>query len=64
MAAIRNLRAFSSSGAALWEAEMPEGADYYHKIVNVDPVEVDSFSSFRCRLDPRTGRIVSKRFMK
>jgi hypothetical protein len=64
LAAVRNLRAFSISGAVLWEAELPEEADYYHKIVNVDPIDVDSFSSFRCRIDSRTGRIVSKRFMK
>jgi len=64
LAAVRNLRAFSTSGAALWEAEMPEQADYYHKIVSLDPIEVDSFSSFRCRVDSRTGRILSKRFLK
>src|SRR5690349_15238862 len=49
--AVRNLRAFSLEGAALWEAELPEVADYYHRIVSVDPIEVDSFSSFRCRID-------------
>lgn len=64
MAAVRNLRAFSVSGDLLWEAEMPEKADYYHKIEKIDPIEVDSFSSYRCRLDSKTGRIVSKCFMK
>lgn len=62
--AIRNLLAFSLDGTRLWDAEMPEEADYYHKIVNTDPIEVDSFSSFRCQLDPRTGAIASKRFLK
>lgn len=62
--AVRNLQAFSLSGVKLWDAEMPEDADYYYKIVNTDPIEVDSFSSFRCRIDSRTGKIISKRFMK
>jgi hypothetical protein len=62
--AIRNLRAFSLSGTLLWEAEMPEDADYYHRIVSLVPIDVDSFSSYRCRIDPRTGKIVSKQFMK
>jgi hypothetical protein len=62
--AVRNLRAFSMSGTALWDAEMPEDADYYHRIVSTDPIEVDSFSSFRCRIDPRNGRILSKHFLK
>jgi hypothetical protein len=64
MGAVRNLRAYSPSGVELWEAEMPEQADYYYKIVSTDPIEADSFSSFRCRIDPRTGGITSKRFMK
>jgi hypothetical protein len=62
--AIRNLQAFSLRGERLWDAEMPEEADYYHTIVNADPIEVDSFSSFRCQIDPRTGKIAAKRFMK
>lgn len=61
---IRNLRAFSTSGTLLWEAELPEEADYYHEIASVDPIEVYSFSCFRCRIDSRTGRIVSKSFTK
>ncbi|MBX3704370.1 MAG: hypothetical protein KF822_11410 [Steroidobacteraceae bacterium] len=64
MAAIRNLRAFTMNGSALWEAEMPEDADYYCKIVQASPIEMDSFSSFRCRIDARTGKIISTRFMK
>lgn len=64
LSAVRNLRAFSLSGTKLWDAEMPEEADYYHKIVNTDPIEVDSFSSFRCRINALNGTIASKRFMK
>lgn len=62
--AVRNLRAFSPGGTQLWDAEMPEEADYYHRIVSTDPIEVDSFSGFRCRIDPLDGKIASKRFMK
>ena len=64
LAAVRNLRAFSLSGTPLWQAEMPEEADYYYRIVSVDPIDVDSFSGFRCRLDSKTGKIISKHFMK
>jgi len=62
--AVRNLKAFSPTGTALWDAELPEDADYYHRIVSADPIEVESFSSFRCRIDPKDGKIVSKNFLK
>lgn len=62
--AIRNLRAYGRDGIALWNAELPEVADYYHRIHSVEPLDVDSFSSFRCRIDARTGRITSKQFLK
>lgn len=62
--ALRNLRAYSASGELLWEAEFPEPADYYYKIVSRDPLVALSFSSYRCRLDPATGRIVEAEFVK
>ena len=62
--AIRNLRAFSFDGTELWQAEMPAEADYYHTIVSLDPLDVYSFSSFRCRIDAQTGKILSKEFLK
>jgi hypothetical protein len=43
---------------------MPEEADYYYRIVGVDPIEADSFSGFRCRIDSKTGGIVCSQFMK
>lgn len=43
--AVRNLQVFSFSGTKLWDADMPEEADYYYKIVSVDPIEVASFSA-------------------
>lgn len=62
--ALRNLRAYSVSGELLWEAEFPEPADYYYKVVSRDPLVALSFSSYRCRLDPATGRILEAEFVK
>jgi len=62
--ALRNLRAYSMSGALLWEAEFPEPADYYYKIVSRSPLIALSFSSYRCRIDPETGRILEAQFLK
>lgn len=62
--ALRNLRAYSRSGELLWEAEFPEEADYYYKIVSRLPLVALSFSSYRCRIDPATGRIIEAEFLK
>lgn len=62
--AIRNLIAVSAGGERLWEAEFPEPADYYYRIVSRKPLTALSFSSHRCEIDPRTGRIVSRQFLK
>lgn len=61
---LRNLRAYSSSGELLWEAEFPEQADYYYRIVSRSPLVALSFSSYRCRIDPATGRIIEAQFLK
>ena len=62
--AVRNLRAFSTSGTPLWEAELPEAADYYHRIIGIQPIVVDSFSGYRCQISALTGKIESHEFMK
>jgi hypothetical protein len=62
--ALRNLRAYSMSGRLVWEAEFPEPADYYYKIVSRSPLVALSFSSHRCRIDPETGRIIEAEFFK
>jgi hypothetical protein len=62
--AIRNLLAFSKASQKLWEAELPEKSDYYYKIISVEPLKANAFSSHRCELDPRTGAIVCKEFFK
>jgi hypothetical protein len=61
---LRNLRAYSMSGQLLWEAEFPEPADYYYKIVSRTPLVALSFSSYRCQIDPETGRILEAQFVK
>lgn len=62
--ALRNLRAYSPSGELLWEAEFPEPVDYYYKIVSRAPLVALSFSSYRCRIDPESGRIEEAEFLK
>lgn len=61
---LRNLRAYSASGELLWEAEFPEAADYYYRIVSRQPLVALSFSSYRCRIDPASGRIAEAEFIK
>lgn len=62
--AIKNLIAFRSDGTKLWEAEFPEPSDYYYKIVSPSPLIVNSFSSYRCEIDPRDGSIRGREFLK
>ena len=62
--AIRNLCAFSQTGEKLWEAEFPENADYYYKIDSRTPLRANTFSSFQCEINPDTGKIESKTFLK
>lgn len=61
---LKNLFALSEAGKLLWEAEMPEQADYYYKISSLSPLKVNSFSSYKCEIDPQTGKILSKEFFK
>lgn len=62
--AVRNLAAFAADGRRLWEAEFPEDVDYYYRIESREPLVAQSFSSFRCRIDPATGRIIDREFLK
>ena len=64
MPAVRNLIAIDRSGSTLWAAEMPKEADYYYKIISVVPLVANSFSSFRCELDAKSGKILGKEFFK
>jgi hypothetical protein len=62
--ALRNLLAFDKAGTKLWEADFPEISDYYYRIGSVSPLIVNSFSSFRCHIDPNDGSIQRKEFLK
>ena len=61
---VRNLRAYARSGELLWEADFPEQADYYYRLVSSVPLVALSFSSYECQIDPQTGWIISKKFLK
>ena len=62
---LRNLRAFRRNGEAIWEAELPEAADYFYQIVSASPLLVaNSASSFRCVIDHDTGLILHRTFYK
>ena len=61
---LRNLLALDGNGAVLWEAEFAEAVDYYYRVVSTAPLVALSFSSYRCEIDPGTGRIVRKEFFK
>lgn len=62
-----NLFCYSINGEVLWKAELPVGEnteDYYYKITSHCPLIVHSFSSFLCEIDPETGKILNKEFVK
>lgn len=62
-----NLFCYSSDGTVLWKAELPGGEDsedYYYRVSSRSPLVVNSFSSFRCEIDPASGRIIGKDFFK
>lgn len=60
----RNLRAYSAVGELLWEAEQPEFDDHYYKVESQVPLVALSFSAYRCDIDPESGRIRGKTFLK
>lgn len=61
---LKNLFALADDGSVMWEAEFPEEADCYYEIVSKTPLVAYSFSSYKCKIDPNTGKILSKEFLK
>lgn len=61
-----NLEAFTPRGQKLWTAELPTTTtgDRYYELLSGDPLLAHSFSSFRCEIDPASGKIVQKTFLK
>lgn len=62
----RNLFCYSLNGSVLWQAEFPTRSmeDYYYSISSRSPLVVNSFSSYRCEIDPQNGKIIRKEFFK
>ncbi len=61
-----NLVALGESGEPVWIAELPttETADCYYRVRSRTPLVVLSVKSFVCTLDPATGQIIEKEFVK
>lgn len=62
--AIKNLVAIDKSGNKLWEADLPTASDYYYRISSVTPLIVNSFSSYRCEIDSKSGVIKDRELLK
>jgi hypothetical protein len=61
---IPNLIAIGKDGTLLWEGAYPQTEDYYYNFSPAGKLAVNSFSSWRCEIDPNTGAIVGKVFFK
>lgn len=61
-----NVIGVDSDGEVAWRADLPsdEPTDYYLRVASWEPFLVNSFSSYLCEIDPRTGKIFSEKFMK
>lgn len=61
-----NLVALTHAGEEIWEAELPTttSGDSYYEVVSVSPLRARSVKSFECVIDPRTGKILEKTFLK
>jgi hypothetical protein len=62
----RNLEGFAPDGRRLWTAKQPttETADSYVAISDRDGLTAWSFASYLCKLNPKTGRLLSREFTK
>ena len=61
-----NLVAFDNEANLVWTAELPttETGDCYYRVISREPLIVNSVRSYQCTLDPDTGRLKSKVFLK
>ena len=62
----RNLECFSLEGEKIWTAELPDPAfaDAYGGIISYSPLKLYSFTSYRCQIDVKTGKIEQREFTK
>jgi hypothetical protein len=61
---IPNLIAIGRDGTLLWEAAYPQTEDHYYGFSSAGKLAANSFSPWRCEIDPDTGAIVSKVFFR
>ncbi len=60
-----NLISMDEQGHTRWTAAPPDShADAFVAIVSTDPFIAQSFSGYRCTLDPDTGEILHREFTK
>jgi outer membrane protein assembly factor BamB len=54
------------TGKQIWQAELPTTTtgDRYYNVATYEPLVVRSVKSFVCTIDPETGRIIDKQFVK
>lgn len=62
----QNIRAYTLDGQLAWDADLPSEhpADAYWSISFGNPIVAMSFSSHKCEIDPKTGKIVRAEFYK
>jgi hypothetical protein len=55
-----------ATGNQVWQAELPTTytGDAYYQVRSRDPLVAASVKSFVCRIDPATGKVVEKEFVK
>jgi hypothetical protein len=61
-----NLVAFNFEGKKLWTAELPttQSQESYYQVNWQNGLKAETWTSYSCRIDEETGRIISKVFYK
>ena len=61
-----NLVALNKGGDLVWTAELPttQTGDCYYRVTSRLPLVANSVMSYVCTLDPTTGRIIDREFVK
>jgi hypothetical protein len=59
-----NIEAFDNSGKKLWTVELPAPNDIFYRFRMEDVLLRANSYGYICLIDPMTGKIVSKTFVK